>query len=134
MNKNWKLMAGTLAATALILAGCGGGSAPAPTAAPAKPAAPAAGDIVNGKAKFATTCTACHGQDAKGMTGLGKDLHNNAFIAGMSDADAVKFLKTGRTANDPLNTTKVDMPPKGGNPALNDKDLQDIVAYIRTLK
>jgi hypothetical protein len=27
----------------------------------------------------------------------------------------------------------VDMPPKGGNPALTDSDLNDITAYIRTL-
>lgn len=133
MNRRWIALAGACVVSVLALAGCGGGSAPAPTAAPAKPAA-SAGDVTNGKAKFALSCTACHGQDAKGMTGLGKDLHNNAYIAGLTDAAAVTFLKTGRTASDPLNTTKVDMPPKGGNPALTDKDLQDIVAYIRTLK
>lgn len=120
-------------AAAALLAACGGGSAPAPTPTAAPPAS-LGGDPVNGQAKFATTCTSCHGQDAKGMQGLGKDLHNNAFIAGMSDEQVVEFLKKGRTASDPLNTTKVDMPPKGGNPALSDKDLADITAYLRTLK
>ena len=116
-----------------MLAACGGQSAPAaPTAAPTQ--AGLGGNVENGKAKFATTCTSCHGPDAKGMTGLGKDLHNNQYIANMSDQQAVDFLKKGRTASDPLNTTKVDMPPKGGNPALSDQDLADIVAFIRTLK
>lgn len=113
-----------------MLAACGGQSAPA--AAPTQ--AGLGGNVENGKAKFATTCTSCHGPDAKGMTGLGKDLHNNQYIANMSDQQAVDFLKKGRTASDPLNTTKVDMPPKGGNPALSDQDLADIVAFIRTLK
>ena len=43
-------------------------------------------------------------------------------------------LKTGRSTSDPANTTGVDMPPKGGNPALTDQDLLDIIAYIRTLE
>jgi disulfide bond formation protein DsbB len=28
----------------------------------------------------------------------------------------------------------VDMPPKGGNPALTDQQLLDIVAYIRSIQ
>jgi disulfide bond formation protein DsbB len=43
-------------------------------------------------------------------------------------------LKKGRPASDPANTTKVDMPPKGGNPALTDQDLADIVTYVRSLQ
>ena len=35
---------------------------------------------------------------------------------------------------DPANTTGVAMPPKGGNPALKEADLADIVAYLRTLE
>ena len=132
MNRRLFLPAIALVAAAM-LAACGGQSAPAaPTAAPTQ--AGLGGNVENGKAKFATTCTSCHGPDAKGMTGLGKDLHNNQYIANMSDQQAVDFLKKGRTASDPLNTTKVDMPPKGGNPALSDQDLADIVAFIRTLK
>lgn len=131
MNRRLILPAIALAAAAMLTA-CGGGGQAAPTAAPTQ--ASLGGDVENGKAKFATTCTSCHGPDAKGMTGLGKDLHNNAFIADLSDQQAVDFLKKGRTASDPLNTTKVDMPPKGGNPALSDQDLADIVAFLRTLK
>lgn len=42
------------------------------------------------------------------------------FIKSQSDAQLVEFIKKGRPASDPANTTKVDMPPKGGNPALTD--------------
>ncbi len=111
----------------LVLSACGGGAAPA---APAK----SAGDPVKGKAKFEGTCSACHGPDAKGLPGLGKDLTTSTFAKGKTDPDLIAFIKTGRPASDPLNTTKVDMPPKGGNPALSDADLADIVSYIRTLE
>jgi hypothetical protein len=50
-----------------------------------------------------------------------------------SDDQLVDLLHKGREAKDPLNTTGVLMPPKGGNPALTEKDLHDVVLYVRTL-
>jgi cytochrome c1 len=50
------------------------------------------------------------------------------------DLALVAFVKVGRPATDPLNTTKVDMPTRGGNPALTDEDLNNIVVYIRSLQ
>lgn len=91
------------------------------------------GDAVAGQAEF-KTCAGCHGPDGQGIPNLGKDLHANAFLADMTDDQAVAFLKVGRPSSDPLNTTGVAMPPKGGNPAFSDDDLYDIVAYVRTLK
>ena len=44
------------------------------------------------------------------------------------------FVKTGRPASDPLNTTGVDMPPKGGNPAMTDQQIMDVIAYMRSLQ
>jgi disulfide bond formation protein DsbB len=133
-----------LAGLALLLAACGGPPPAAPAATAVEPAAestggaaePAAagGDATAGQIVFTGTCATCHGPDAHGLPGLGKDLHANAFVAERSDEDMVAFLKVGRPASDPLNTTKVDMPPKGGNPALDDEDLFNVVAYIRTLK
>jgi disulfide bond formation protein DsbB len=92
------------------------------------------GDAAAGEAGYQSTCAACHGADAEGIEGLGKDLHANAFVAENSDGEMVAFLKVGRPASDPANTTGVDMPPKGGNPSLSDEDLQNIVAYLRTLQ
>lgn len=111
---------------ALVLAACGGGG-PAATPTPK-------GSAAAGQTSYATTCVSCHGVDAKGMTGLGKDLTTSEFVKSKTDDEMLTFLKTGRTATDPLNTTGVDMPPKGGNPALDDQDLYDIVAYLRSLQ
>ncbi len=43
------------------------------------------------------------------------------------------FIEVGRSKSEPENTTGVDMPPKGGNASLDQDDLFDIVAYIRSL-
>ena len=87
----------------------------------------------NGEALFKVTCPACHGQDAKGMPGLGKDITNSEFINERSDEQLVEFIKQGRTADDPLNTSGVAMPPKGLNVALSDDDILAIAKYIRSL-
>ena len=122
------LLLGLLLA-ATLLAACGSSTPPPPTATPT----PAA-DVVNGQQKFAATCASCHGPDGKGMPNLGKDLTVSQFVKDNSDAEMVAFLLVGRPASDPLNTVGVDMPPKGGNPALTDQDLLDIVSYVRSLQ
>ncbi|MEZ4768066.1 MAG: cytochrome c [Caldilineales bacterium] len=126
-----------LAAALIVLAACGGGSQPAaapaqPTVAPTQPPV-AVGDAAKGKELFAGTCAACHGPAGEGVTGLGKPFTTSDFVPSQSDAELLAFLKVGRPTSDPANTTGVDMPPKGGNPALNDEQLMDIIAYIRTL-
>ena len=135
-----------VAGLALVLGtACGGGGgttgAAKPTAAPAaksdaKPAGGqvAAGDVTRGKTLFTQSCASCHGADAKGLPGLGKDMTTSEFIKSQSDAQLLAFIKQGRPASDPANTTKVDMPPKGGNPALTDAQIMDIIAYLRTLQ
>lgn len=127
-----------LAALLLFLAACGGSdkeSAPAPTEPPAaqQEAAVPAGDATAGKELFVSSCAACHGPAGEGVQGLGKDMTQSEFIAGLSDAELLEFVKTGRDSSDPLNTTGVAMPPKGGNPALTDAQLMDIVAYVRSI-
>ncbi|MDI9546421.1 MAG: cytochrome c [Chloroflexota bacterium] len=130
----------TVTALALALAACGGKKeptpAPEPPAAAAEAAAPAAepvGDAAAGKDLFVPTCGACHGPEGKGVTGLGKDMTHSEFIAEKTDAELLEFIKVGRAPDDPLNTTGVLMPPKGGNPALTDQQLMDIIAYVRSI-
>ncbi|MBE7472510.1 MAG: hypothetical protein DPW09_07005 [Anaerolineae bacterium] len=96
--------------------------------------APIQGDPARGQILFMDTCIACHAPGAEGFPGLGKNLVASQFVAGASNADLVAFIKAGRDVSDPLNTTGVAMPPKGGNPALDDQALFDIVAYLRTLQ
>jgi len=140
-----RLAAGVLAGAAgFWLAACGspppdaGSAADAPAAADSGAAedpgeAAMVGDPEHGEEIF-TVCAGCHGPDARGLPGLGKDLHSNEFLAALDDDEAVDFLKEGRAADHELNSTGVAMPPKGGNPAFTDQDLYDIVAYMRTLE
>jgi disulfide bond formation protein DsbB len=123
-----KLLTLTLVVIGAALAACGGGATPEPTAAPAL-----TGDAGRGQELF-VTCSACHGPDAKGLPGLGKDLTTSEFAIGLTDAELVAFITTGRPITDAANTTGVEMPPKGGNPDFTEQDLYDIVAYLRTLQ
>lgn len=123
----------------LALAACGGGGGTAPSGggdtvaqAPEPTTAPA-GDPVAGKTQFDTVCIACHGPGGVGVTGLGKPFTTSEFLLTVTDQELLEFVKTGRPISDPANTTGVDMPPKGGNPALTDAQIMDIIAYIRTL-
>ncbi|MCC7103580.1 MAG: cytochrome c [Chloroflexi bacterium] len=138
MTKRASIVLAMTAAAGVFAAACGGGAAtPAkPTAAPAaaSPAAAKTGNVAQGKTLYTQTCVACHGPEAKGVTGLGKDMTTSAFVKGQTDSQLVDFIKKGRPANDPANTTKVEMPPKGANPSLTDQQLADIVAFIRTLQ
>jgi disulfide bond formation protein DsbB len=112
-------------------------SAPAVTTqAAAGPVASGASDadaIARGK-KVYVSCMACHGKDALGVKGMGKDLVHSSFVLSKTDDQLLDFIKKGRGPTDPDNTTKVGMPPKGGNPALNDKQLRDLIAYLRSLQ
>ena len=100
--------------------------------ATAEPLAPPSAE--HGKQLFATACATCHGPQGQGLPHLGKDLQTSQFAAGLSDGKLADFITQGRAANDPLNTTHVPMPPKGGNPALSPQDISDIVAYVRQLQ
>ncbi len=93
----------------------------------------AKGDVNKGKDLFGMSCSACHGPEGRGVKGLGKDMTSSQFIAGKSDDELLAFIKIGRPIGDPLNTTGVLMPPKGGNPALTDQQLRNIIAFIRTI-
>ncbi len=120
---------------ALVAAACGGGDDDTGSTGDDDGAATtmSAASAEDGQALFDATCTACHGEGGVGIEGLGKPLINNTFVAGLDDAGLIQFLKVGRGADDPENTTGVAMPAKGGNPALDDADLEAIVAYLRTL-
>lgn len=90
--------------------------------------------IASGSKLFAASCIACHGAGGVGMKGNGKPLVNSEFIQSLDDDGLLAFIKRGRDPSDPKNTTGVGMPAKGGNPALSDDDILDIIAYLRTLQ
>ena len=93
------------------------------------------GDLVDsiGHELFVSSCSACHGQAGEGLPGLGKALDTSEFVGSLDDAGLIKFIKMGRPTWDAENSTGIDMPPKGGNPALTDEQLKDIVSYMRSI-
>lgn len=126
-----------LVLAALLAWGCSNNQTPpapaSPEAATTPDAVAAANPVEAGSKLYDSTCTACHGPGGMGIQGLGKALKGSPMLK-LSDGELVDFIKKGRDTSDPANTTKVAMPPKGGNPALTDADLGNIVAYLRTLK
>lgn len=118
------------------LSGCGddgGGPAPgdkprkAPIRTKPQQVGPTAAEL------FRSTCSACHGPDARGIAGMGKNLTTSELVDTWSAEEFVEFLKVGRQAGHPLNTTGIAMPPRGGNPALTDSDLRSIAEYVKEL-
>lgn len=91
-------------------------------------------DAAHGRKLFTQTCASCHGLSGEGMPGQGKDLRISDFVRERDDDKMLKFLQEGRQPWDPLNTTKVAMPPRGGNPMYTDADLRDVVAFVRELQ
>ncbi len=124
-NSSLPILALGLTAALAVLAACGGGGEAGSAAGGA--------DLANGEKVYKQTCATCHGQDANGLPNLGKGLRDNAFVRDTNDARMIEFIKVGRKASDPMNTTGIDMPPKGGNPAMTEKDMADVTAYLRTL-
>lgn len=106
----------------------------------AKALAAAGGDaelaeyIASGQKLYASTCIACHGPGGVGVAGNGKPLTVSEFVRKTNDDDLLAFIKKGRDPGDPANTTGVGMPAKGGNPALSDDDILDVIAYLRSLQ
>lgn len=89
--------------------------------------------VERGRENFLAICSACHGTDARGISGLGKTLIGSEFFNSQDDETMLQFVIVGRTIWDPLNTTGVAMPARGGNPGLTDDDIRNIIAYLRVL-
>jgi mono/diheme cytochrome c family protein len=108
-------------------------TAPAPTAVQVAQALPYTDlEVKQGRDLFAGTCVACHGPEARGIPGLGKNLTTSTFVSGLTDDELIAFIIKGRPVGDPLNTTGVAMPASGGNPSLDNAKLHLIVAFIRS--
>lgn len=73
-----------------------------------------------GSELFLLYCAACHG--ATGTGGLGKNLHDNAFVQGRSEEELIDFLQEGRRG------TAMD----GFAGTLGDDDLQFLISLLRT--
>ncbi len=121
-----------LLASALLLGGCGS-EEPDVAIAAAETPLELPGNAVRGQSLYSSTCAACHGLTGEGITGLGKDLITSSYVTEHSDLELVEFLMVGRPVGDPLNTTGILMPARGGNPTLTDQQLADLVAFVRSI-
>lgn len=83
---------------------------------------------------YQQACAGCHGPKAEGVPQLGTALVNSDFIHTQRDEAMLKFLRTGRAANDPANKTGLAMPPSGGRPDLSDQELLSIIHYLHNAK
>ena len=80
------------------------------------------------------SCFVCHGPTGTGVPGLGPSLRQSKFVASRGDEPLAAFIKVGREPNDPNSLLHLTMPPKGGNPALDDTGLRDVASFVRTLQ
>ncbi len=90
--------------------------------------------VAEGQTYYQQTCSACHGAEGLGIDNLGKNLVTSEFVREKTDAELLTYVQTGRPVDDPLNTTGIAMPPKGGNPALTDSQINAIIGYIRSIQ
>jgi len=90
-------------------------------------AAQAFGAAADGKTVFDTKCKSCHGADGAGNPGIAKMLKvtlrplGSAEVQAKSDADLKKDITTGNGKMKPI-------------AGLSAKQVDDVVAYLRTLK
>lgn len=139
-----KVFAFCLAALSLaLLAGCGDGSADADAESTALNVPPPwavseeaqrGQDPEYGQALYAQTCITCHGPRGHGMPRQGGNIRDSEFVAKSTDEQLVDFLRKGRPAEHPENKLRVLMPARGGNAALDDTCLANIVAFLRKLQ
>ncbi|MBT8484996.1 MAG: hypothetical protein HKO59_00750 [Phycisphaerales bacterium] len=100
----------------------------------AAPAAAYTPDPDHGRELWNATCRSCHGVAGEGVAGQGKDVRGVEFVTSRTDRELLDFIVIGRPVNDPLNSTGVAMPPRGGNPLLSNEDLLDVIAVVRTFE
>jgi len=84
-------------------------------------------DINNGKEKYEETCVACHGEDGKPTLPGVPDFTSKKGPFKKPNGQLVKSIMDG------IDRPEADlaMPPMGGNPDLTEKDIRDILSYMR---
>ena len=98
------------------------------------PSIAGSGNSGHGQTLFSATCFACHGPKGDGVPNVGPTLRASKFVASNSDDQLVAFIKVGRLPGQPGSVMNGMMPARGGNPALDDAALRDIVAFLRELQ
>ena len=90
--------------------------------------------VARGKRLYEAACIACHGPEARGVAGMGRDLVNGGFSLERSDKDVAALIVSGRAVGDVGNSTGKPMPPRGGRADYTTEHISDVVAYLRSLQ
>lgn len=91
----------------------------------------AGGNPADGEQAFESICSSCHG--AVGITEIpGIPVFSKGERMNKTDEQLKNSIRNG--VNNPNNPAGMTMPPFGGGPVLDDKQLSDVIAYIRSLK
>lgn len=80
-----------------------------------------------GKAVYEQACLACHGADGSGMMPGAPDFTEPRGVLTKPDSELLRNMVAGiQSPGSPM-----AMPPKGGNPALTETELKEVLGYIR---
>ncbi len=104
---------GVALATSIVLTGTAGAEQPA--------------SVQAGEAIYGQTCVACHGEDGTGAIPGAPDFTRPDGVLSKSDEVLLRHVKEGYKSPGSL----MAMPPRGGNPALSDRDLKSALLYIK---
>jgi mono/diheme cytochrome c family protein len=81
----------------------------------------------HGKSIYGQTCVACHGKDGKGAFPGVPALGGKKGVLLKPDSELIKNIMNGyQTPGSPM-----AMPPKGGNPSLNEEDVAAVLQFMR---
>lgn len=80
-----------------------------------------------GEKLYMQNCMVCHADDGSGAMPGVLDLEENRAWSTMNKIKLLTRLKQGIQKTD----ESISMPAKGGNPNLTDKDLKEIINYMR---
>jgi mono/diheme cytochrome c family protein len=91
------------------------------------------GLALEGQTTYLRFCAVCHGPNGEGVESLGKGFRDDDFIPTLTDEELADFIMLGRDVDDPRNETGIEMLPYGGQPYLDDTQIEELVAYIRAI-
>jgi len=80
-----------------------------------------------GEKLYMQNCMVCHADDGTGAMPGVLDLEENRVWSTIDEIKLLTRLKQGIQKSD----ASISMPAKGGNPNLTDKDLNEIINYMR---
>lgn len=80
-----------------------------------------------GKDIYIKTCLVCHGEDGKGVMPGVPDITGKDGPLSQANETLLKRMTEGfQSPGSPM-----AMPPKGGNPAITEKQMQEVLKYLQ---